>query len=224
MNKGKKIGLMAAALLFSVAATARAQDNSSIVEQFAVTSPAVLQSLLQKGQLIFIDNEKPGKPQFVTVITLFNAPIEKVFSTIVDYDHYVGNIPQTTEVKITKKQGNTWFVKYRIEFKFSIIAEHANYVLKQILDPPGSVTWTRVSGNLDRVEGSWKLISIDNGKETIGFYRVYTDISSLGFLVRYMLEKQPLLNTAIATSSALVYAKAMEKWVDKNNKQGTAQK
>ncbi|MCL4558281.1 MAG: hypothetical protein M1491_06595 [Deltaproteobacteria bacterium] len=56
MKKGEVIGLLAAAVLFSIAATARAQSNSSIVEQFAVTSPAILQSLLQKGQLIFIDN------------------------------------------------------------------------------------------------------------------------------------------------------------------------
>ncbi|MCL5276265.1 MAG: hypothetical protein M1517_00535, partial [Deltaproteobacteria bacterium] len=64
MKKGEVIGLLAAAVLFSIAATARAQSNSSIVEQFAVTSPAILQSLLQKGQLIFIDNAKPGEPQF----------------------------------------------------------------------------------------------------------------------------------------------------------------
>ncbi|MCL4557022.1 MAG: SRPBCC family protein [Deltaproteobacteria bacterium] len=223
MKKGV-IWLAAAAAMFSSVATARAQSNSSIVEQFAVTSPAILQSLLQKGQLIFIDNAKPGEPQFVTVITLFDAPIDKVFSTITDYDHYVGNIPQTTEVRVTKKQGNTWFVNYKIEFKFSIIAEHANYTLKQVLDPPKSVTWTRTAGNLDRVEGSWRLISIDNGEKTIAFYREYTDISSLGFLVRYMLEKQPVLNTAISTSSALVYAKAMEKWVDGGNKQPTAKK
>ncbi|MCL5277062.1 MAG: SRPBCC family protein, partial [Deltaproteobacteria bacterium] len=196
----------------------RAQSNSSIVEQFAVTSPAILQSLLQKGQLIFIDNAKPGEPQFVTVITLFDAPIDKVFSTITDYDHYVGNIPQTTEVRVTKKQGNTWFVSYKIMFKFSIIVEHANYTLKQVLDPPKSITWSRAAGNLSKVEGSWRLISIDNGEKTIGFYREYTDISSLGFLVKYMLEKQPVLNTAISTSSALVYAKAMEKWVDGANK------
>ncbi len=197
---------------------AYAQDSSSAGEQFVSASPALLQDMLQKGQLIFVDNARPGEPQFVTVITLFNAPEEKVFSTITDYDHYAGNIPQTTEVKVEQKTGNVWIVNYKIEFKFSILSEHADYTLKQVLEPPGSITWTRIAGNLDKVEGSWKLTPIDNGEKTIGFYRVYNDISSLGFLIRYMLEKQPVLNTAISTSSALVYTRAMQKWVNKSNK------
>ncbi len=218
MRKLITAGVVLSLSLFCISA-AYAQDTSSTVEQFAAASPAVLQDMLQKGQLIFVDNARPGEPQFVTVITLFNAPAEKVFSIITDYDHYVGNIPQTTEVKVTQKTGNTWIVTYKIEFKFSILSEHADYTLKQVLDPPRSITWTRIAGNLDKVEGSWKLTPIDNGKKTIGFYRVYNDISSLGFLIRYMLEKQPVLNTAISTSSALVYTKAMQKWVDGNGKQ-----
>ncbi len=174
--------------------------------------------MLKKGQLIFIDNAQSGEPQFVTAVTLFDAPVEKVFSIITDYDHYAGNIPQTTEVKVIQKNGNTWIVNYKVDFKFSILSEHANYTLKQELDPPVSITWTRIAGNLEKVEGSWKLIPTDNGKKTIGFYRVYNDISSLGFLIRYMLEKQPVLNTAISTSSALVYTKAMQKWVDSESR------
>jgi ribosome-associated toxin RatA of RatAB toxin-antitoxin module len=149
---------------------------------------------------------------------LFKAPIAEVFSTITDYAHYAGNIPQIKEVKVLQKNGNVWIVRYKVEFTFSIFTQHANYTLKQVLDPPYTITWTRIAGNLAKEEGSWKLISIDDGKKTIGFYRVYSDIGSLGFLIKYMLERQPVLSTAISTSSALVYTKAMQKWVDGNGK------
>ncbi len=219
MNKRLLVLLLSGFMVLTGSIVSRAGNgSSSIMEQFASTSPIVLASLLNKGQLIFIDNTKPGKPQFITAITLFNTPIGEVFSTITDYNHYVGHIPDTTDVKIVQKNGNIWLVSYKIEFKFSIISEHANYTLKQVLYPPKSITWTRIKGNLDKLEGSWHLVSVENGKKTIGFYRVYTDISSLGFLVRLLLEKQPLLNTAIATSSALVYVKAMRKWVDSKNR------
>lgn len=191
-----------------------AQDNASMMEHFASVSPAALENVLQKGQLLFVDNTPPGQPQFVTVIMLFNAPVQKVFSIITDYDQYAGRIPQTTEVKVTRKKGNVWDVNYRIEFKFSVITEHADYTLQQVLDPPTSITWTRIAGNLDKVEGSWKLLPADNGQKTIGFYRVYSDIRSMGFLIKYLLEKQPVMNTAIDTSSALVYTKAMQQWVN----------
>ena len=203
-----------ASLLFFCIPAVHAGDQPSAIEQFAAASPAVLQELLRKGELIFLDNTRPGEPQFVTAVALFNAPIAEVFSTITDYAHYAGNIPQTTEVKVLQKKGNVWDVRYKVEFKFSILSEHADYTLRQVLDPPRSITWTRIAGNLDTVEGSWKLVPIDNGNKTIGFYRVYNDISSLGFLIKYMLEKQPVLNTAISTSSSLVYTKAMQKWVD----------
>ena len=216
--------VMGAVVLFSALTTARAQGNSSIVEQLAAASPAMLQSMLQKGQLIFIDNALPGKPQFVTAVALFDAPVQTVFSVITDYGHYVGHIPQTTDVEVTNKNKNIWTVDYKIEFKFSILSEHAYYTLRQVLEPPTSVTWTRLSGNIDQVEGSWKLVPTDNGKKTIGFYRVYSDISSLSWVVRYMLKQQPVMNTAISTSSALIYVKAMEKWVDTVSKEQTAHK
>jgi len=210
--------IMFAALITGVC---KAQDDSSsaMMEKLAATSPALLESLLKNGQMIYIDNEEPGKPQYVTGIVLFNAPIGLVFSTITDYDHYADHIPQTTSVKVLEKHGNTWIVSYKIEFKFSIISEHANYVLKQIVTPPDSITWTRISGNLKDVKGSWHLIPVDNGTKTIGFYRVYSDIGSISFLLRYLLEKQPSLGSAIDTSSVLVYTKAIQQWVDEvNNK------
>ncbi len=205
---------VALCLSFLYLPAVHAQDTVSAIEHFASASPMALESMLQQGQLIVVDNPKPGQPQFVTVVVLFNAPIKKVFSTITDYKDYSGRIPQTTEVRVVKRDGNVWDVSYKVEFKFSIITEHADYTLKEVLEPPTVITWTRIAGNLDRVEGSWRLLPADNGEKTIGFYRVYSDISSMGFLVRYMLEQQPVLSTAISTSSALVYAKAMQKWVD----------
>lgn len=196
---------------------ANAQQISEL-EQLASVSPTLLESILRNQQLVSIDKELPGKPQFVTVVTLFNAPINTVFSIVSDYDDYAQHIPQTTSVRILQKNGNVWTVLYKVEFKFSILSEHANYTLKHILNPPNSITWTRVAGNLNTVEGSWKFIPVENGKKTIGFYRVYSDISSLSFLIKYMLEKQPILNTAISTSSALVYTNAIQKWVNEANK------
>ncbi len=191
-----------------------AQNTVSGIEGFATASPAAFESLLQQGQVIVVDNPKPGQPQFVTIAVLFNAPIKRVFSTITDYKEYPGRIPQTTQVRVVKRNGNVWDVSYKVDFKFSVITEHADYTLRQVLDPPTSITWTRIAGNLDRVEGSWKLLSVDNGGKTIGFYKVYSDLRSMGFLVRYMLEQQPAFGVAISTSSAMVYAKAMQKWVD----------
>lgn len=204
---------------FSSTTGESATEQSTTEQQFASVSPAVLQDMLRKKQLIVIDNSRPGNPQCVTVMTLFNAPVEKVFSIITDYDHYAGNIPQMTAVKVVRKTGNDWIVSYKLKFKISIFTEHVNYTLKQVLDPPRSVTWTRKVGNAEKAEG-WTLIPIDNGTKTIGFYKVFNAMSSVDFLLRYILENHPVLNMAILTSSALVYTEAMQKWVDRNAKEG----
>ena len=45
-----------------------ADNSNSIMEKLAITSPGLLESILQNGQMVYIDNVKPGEPQYVTGI------------------------------------------------------------------------------------------------------------------------------------------------------------
>jgi ribosome-associated toxin RatA of RatAB toxin-antitoxin module len=190
-------------------------DSSApdLLKKLAVSSET-MSALLANGELAFVEDSKnPGDPKYVTVVALFNAPIEKVFETVTDYEHYVGRIPQLAETKVLSRNGNELSVLYKIEFKFSIITQKADYVLKTVLDPPRSITGIRTSGSISKAEGSWNFIPAAGGKKTIGIYRSTSDIRSMGRVVRYMLDQQPPIAIAIATSSAIVYVKAMGKWI-----------
>ena len=132
------------------------QSVPDLLARLTLSSDA-MNALLARGELAFVEQAKaPAAPQYVTVVALFDAPVEKVFATVTDYARYVGRIPQLTEAKVESRSGNVLSVHYKIEFKFSIITQRADYTLRTVLDPPRAITMSRTAGSIDRIDGSWR--------------------------------------------------------------------
>jgi len=98
----------------------------------------------------------PGATRSVII----DAPADRVFDVIVDYDRYAAFLPEVKEVRSADRRGNEVDVHYGID-----LVKRIHYTLHMIEDRPRSVRWSFVRGELMRDnKGSWTLEPTPDGK------------------------------------------------------------
>ena len=98
----------------------------------------------------------PGATRSVII----DAPADRVFDVIVDYDRYADFLPEVKEVRSADRRGNEVDVHYGID-----LVKRIHYTLHMIEDRPRSVRWSFVRGELMRDnKGSWTLEPTPDGK------------------------------------------------------------
>ena len=91
---------------------------------------------------------------------VIDAPAERVFDVIVDYDRYAEFLPEVKEARSAGRKGNEVDVHYGID-----LLKRIHYTLHMIEDRPRSVRWSFVRGELMRDnKGSWTLEPTPDGK------------------------------------------------------------
>ena len=91
---------------------------------------------------------------------VIDAPLERVFDIIVDYDRYAEFLPEVKEAKSSGRRGNEVDVHYGID-----VVKRIHYTLHMVEDRPRSVRWTFVKGEVMRDNrGSWTLEPTPEGK------------------------------------------------------------
>ena len=91
---------------------------------------------------------------------VIDAPAERVFDIIVDYDRYAEFLPEVKEAKSSGRRNNEVDVHYGID-----LVKRIHYTLHMVEDRPRSVRWTFVKGEVMRDNrGSWTLEPTPDGK------------------------------------------------------------
>jgi coenzyme Q-binding protein COQ10 len=104
-----------------------------------------------------------------------NAPIEKVYSVITDYEKYPEFLDEQTGAKLLSKKGNV----AEVEFKLKVVKE-ISYKLRLTEQPGVGLSWVMISGEMMKSnDGGWKLeaLGADKTKAT------YSADIGLGMLV-----------------------------------------
>jgi len=96
----------------------------------------------------------PSAEQSIAV----NAPIEKVFEMITDFETYPDFQPEIVSAETLKKSTTS----AEVAFSMNMI-QKVDYILKFKLKKPKSITWEFVEGDsiLKDNSGSWKLESLE---------------------------------------------------------------
>ena len=90
----------------------------------------------------------------------FDAPVEKVYKMLTDYESYPEYVDGTSDVTVKSMDENGG----EVEFKINIIKKFS-YSLKFSHEAPLSVSWEFIDGDLfSKNDGSWQLT--DNGDGT----------------------------------------------------------
>jgi len=90
---------------------------------------------------------------------VINAPIEKVFDIVTDFDKYPEFVPDLAGIKVKSKNGNVAEVTFTINVMMKI-----SYTLRLVETRPTKVDWTLVDGQMMKTnEGGW-LLEDQSGK------------------------------------------------------------
>ncbi len=81
-----------------------------------------------------------------------NAPIEKVFQVITDYERYPGMFNEVKTVEVLKRTPKKAVVKFQVKYVKSF-----SYTLEFTFKKPEEVTWVQIEGDFKDNRGSWKL-------------------------------------------------------------------
>ena len=105
---------------------------------------------------------------------VIDAPVEKVFQVVTDYDRYAEFLPEVKRVS-SKRSGNQVEVHYEVD-----VIKRIQYTLRMQEEPPHRVTWSFVKGEVMKDNhGSWLLEPAGEGKTKA----TYTIEMALGPLV-----------------------------------------
>jgi coenzyme Q-binding protein COQ10 len=104
-----------------------------------------------------------------------NAPIEKVFDVITNYDRYAEFLKEVKKVTTLERTGNTAKVQYEVD-----VVKTIRYTIRVTEERPKRMSWTFVEGEVMKDnKGSWTLEPEGEGK-TRATYNVEM---ALGMLV-----------------------------------------
>jgi coenzyme Q-binding protein COQ10 len=91
---------------------------------------------------------------------VIDAPMEKVFQIITDYEKYAEFLPEARETKVLSRSGNAAKVQYTVE-----VMKKIKYTLEMRESPPDRVEWSFVEGEFMKDnQGHWKLEPAGEGK------------------------------------------------------------
>lgn len=106
---------------------------------------------------------------------VINAPVEKVFDTIVAYERYAEFLPEVKSVRTSDRQGDEVLVHYEVN-----VVKTVHYTIRAREERPHRMSWTFVKGEVMRDnQGSWVLEAEGPGRTRA----TYTVDMALGPLV-----------------------------------------
>ncbi|QQR41913.1 SRPBCC family protein [Myxococcus xanthus] len=113
----------------------------------------------------------PGASRTIIV----NAPIEKVFDVITQYERYPEFLPEVKGIRTENRKGNTVDVHYKVD-----VVKTINYSIHVTEERPTRMSWTYIKGEFMKDnQGSWVLVPEGEGKTKA----TYTVEMALGALV-----------------------------------------
>jgi len=125
----------------------------------------------------------PGATRSIVI----NAPVEKVFDVIIQYDKYAEFLSEVKEVRTSDRKGNEVNVHYKVDVMKTI-----KYTIRSKEERPTRVSWSFVEGEFMKDnKGSWVLEPAGEGKTKA----TYTVEMALGALV-----PKTIVNALVETS------------------------
>ncbi len=90
---------------------------------------------------------------------VINAPIDRVFDIIVDYERYPEFLPDMRAVQVQSRHDGVAIVSFEIELIMRV-----GYTLRLVEDRPGSVQWSLETAKMmSSNDGGWRLQDLKNG-------------------------------------------------------------
>lgn len=119
-----------------------------------------------------------------TKVQIMNAPIEKIYQVLANYEEYSEFMDGVTSVEVISRDGNKVKAKYSLN-----LIKQFSYTLDLVEEENKSVSWSFDEGDIfSENSGSWELKDLGDGKTEVT-YKVQVDIK-IKMLGAGMITKQ----------------------------------
>ncbi|HZI09192.1 MAG TPA: SRPBCC family protein [Myxococcus sp.] len=112
----------------------------------------------------------PGASKTIVI----NAPIEKVFDVITQYERYPEFLPEVKETRTVNRKGNTVDVHYKVD-----VMKTVRYSIRVTEERPTRMSWSFIEGEMMKDnKGSW-VLEAQGEKQTKATYTVEMALGAL---------------------------------------------
>ena len=171
---------------------------------------STLKVLLNRGELILLE-EEDGKLKYITLAIIIDAPLDKVWQVITDFENYPNFIPGHKNCKIIKSNDNEITVESVVEFKFMAIGSTVKYTTKYILKKPELIIFDTEK---NRETGRYKLIPIDEGRRVVLFRtKEAVDVDNFGRVAKFLIIQKPEMEFSMQVSPLRININAIKERV-----------
>jgi ribosome-associated toxin RatA of RatAB toxin-antitoxin module len=128
------------------------------------------------GEVIVEAVKRPDGISGLRALFAVAAPRERIWAVLLDYANFPRIFPNIHNMRVLTHDQQGAQVEYWVN---AVISKY-HYVLYRHYDEPGRrLTWTRVTGDLKRMEGSWEIRDTPRSDVQMLVYESYIDIDSV---------------------------------------------
>jgi len=173
--------------------------------------PNQVAALARQGSLLIVKLNPDGSLKEIVAAAVVNAPVDKVWKTIVDFESYPKFMPQTTGMKIIARPAeNQVITEQTIQIEIYVLKVNLTYQHLQKLEPGKKIRFTHLSGDLPGTYGGWDLVEVPGKNQTIIFYSLYSNLTSLSWPIGPIMKAQPDFLTSVNVSTGSMVVKAVK--------------
>lgn len=131
---------------------------------------------LLRGEVVVESVQNPEGIPGVQAMFVVTAPRERIWSVLVDYENFPHIFPSIKKMRVLKhdEQGA------KVEFWTPVAFIKLNYVVyRHYVEPGRYLTWTRLAGDMERIEGGWEIRDTPRPGVHLLIYKSYVDFGGL---------------------------------------------
>jgi len=172
-----------------------------------------LAGLTGHGEVFMLER---SSPTVYAGVARLSWPLEDVYYATTHMNELAANNPYLTANYLERSERKA---KIKVESTISLMIDFdAEYIMDVTQKPPDRSSWTAESdGDLAGVVGSWELVSL-GPKDALAIYRNTSDLNSLGFTMRKLLELEPNFAHSIHIAETRRMIGSLKAWRPLDNK------
>lgn len=162
---------------------------------------------LFNGEVLVESIDSSDRLPGVRASFVVEAQPEWIWFALIDYENFTEIFREMDKVRVLEQDGEG----AKVEFWLTLFLRQYHYVLYRHYENPGrKLTWQRVSGDLERIEGSWEIRNTSRAGSQLVIYESYVDPGGL---------VPPALVRWRSKGKARDMSKRLRKWILKHPSQ-----
>ena len=128
---------------------------------------------LFNGQVVVVDKENKAGIPGIQAKFVVSAPTDRIWEVLLDYDHFPEIFKGIKKMSVLHENHSGALIEFWID---AVLAELHYVLYRQYEIPRRRITWKRISGDLQAIEGSWEIRDTAKSGEKLVIYESYVRV------------------------------------------------